>query len=494
MNQSSSEEKRIIYDPHTYVSPPRDDAQYSAHAYVLPHNTESTNSSIEYREPSFNKSAYDDFSGEMYSPGICVNQPYPRDRANEGERNKSSHDRDNKGFVNFLRAMALVLICAVFSAAFAYVVVDYRLSSGDFARPTQVTLGAIAPERVPDYTVTAPVATGVDIMPAEDIFDMARSQVVVIYADVPSPFGANGATTPVSGSGFIISEDGFILTNYHVIELAHSSDIPINVILNDGTYYVAEVVGFEASNDVAVIKVDASGLSPVLIGNSDDLRVGQTVYAIGNPFGDLVYTMTDGIVSALDRVVSVEGKSINTFQFSAAVNQGNSGGPIFNAHGEAIGIVTAKVVRGNVEGIGFAIPINDAVDIAVELIEHGYLSGRPLIGVVGQTVSPAHAAYLDWVEGVLISAVTPDSAADLAGIEVGDIIVALDDEEVTSLEILRFALRDHRAGDTTTISVWRQGEILDLTITFDEDAHAGRPEPRPPIDESELPDPFENLP
>jgi len=230
-----------------------------------------------------------------------------------------------------------------------------------------------------------------------------------------------------------------------------------------------------------------------MIGDSNRIRVGQTIYAVGNPFGDLVYTMTDGIVSALDRVVSVERKSINTFQFSAAVNSGNSGGPIYNTYGEVIGIVTAKVIRGNVEGIGFAIPINDAIEIATELIEHGYISGRPLIGITGQTVSPAHADYYGWVVGAYVRAVVPDSAAEVSGIVVGDIITAIFDIEIDSMDALRFALRSYTAGDTTTITVWRNGEEVDLTITFDEDMYAGQPQIRP-LPEPESRDPFEDFP
>jgi len=478
-----------VYNQHVQQPQPfyNNDPHYTAQAYFAQQNSDQGYSPVTTNEPQR-------FPGDMYSPGICVNQPDPRARANGNGTSNIPRERNNSGLVGFIRAMALVLVCAFLSAAAAYAVIEYRMNRDDFTTTpqiNQVTLGAPVPERrYSEENVPTPVVAAPDVMSAEDIFDMARSQVVVISSYMPGLFG----NSPVSGSGFIISDDGFILTNHHVIELAHLNNVPIIVTLNDGTSYEAEVIGFEASNDVAVIKISAEGLSPVHIGNSDAIRVGQTVYAIGNPFGDLVYTMTDGIVSALDRVVSVEGKSISTFQFSAAVNQGNSGGPIFNTQGEVLGIVTAKVVRGNVEGIGFAIPINDAMEIAIELLERGYLSGRPLLGIIGQTVSPANAAYLDWVEGVLIRDVTSGSAADNAGIEVGDILVELGGEEVTSLELLRFALRDHRAGDTTSITVWRQGELIDLTITFDEDLHAGRPEPRPPFEEPELPDPFEDMP
>jgi len=463
---------------------------------------------FQYENPTFNESAYyspapvesvysrpGDVSWNMYSPGICVDQPYPRTRESENGRNGTQRERYN-GLVGFLRAMALVIICTFFSGAAAYVVMDYRIGRGDFSNTNQVILGGGYPDRQYEDNTGTPIAIMPGNMSAQDIYDMARTQVVMISTESPGIFGAPdspGAAAPISGTGFIVSGDGYVLTNFHVIELAFRNDLPIHVILNDGVSFEADVIGFEISNDVALLKIDASGLSPVMIGNSDAIRVGQTVYAIGNPFGDLVYTMTDGIVSALDRVVSVEGKSIRTFQFSAAVNRGNSGGPVYNTDGEVIGIVTAKIVRGNVEGIGFAIPINDAIEIASELIEHGYISGRPLIGITAQTVSPGHAEFYDWVVGAYVRSVSQGSAAENAGIGTGDIITALGDEEVDSMQDLRFALRNHRAGETTTITVWRSGEYLELTITFDEDMYAGQPQ-IVPVPEPDSPDPFENIP
>jgi len=443
---------------------------------------------VYYNEPR-------DLPLNMYSPGICVNRPSPRSRDNEPANTESQRNRHN-GLFSFVRAVALVLTCTFFSGAAAYFVMDYRINRGDFSQPAPVILGGNVIERPRDENSTQSVLARLDEMTGQDIYDMALSQVVGIVTEAPGIPGIpeiSGATAPISGSGFIISSDGYILTNYHVIEIAHRNNLPINVVLNDGTSYEAEVVGYEISNDVAVIKIDETGLSPSLIGNSDNIRVGQTVYAVGNPFGDLVYTMTDGIVSALDRVVSVEGKSIRTFQFSAAVNRGNSGGPIYNTNGEVIGIVTAKFVRGNVEGIGFAIPINDAIEIASELIEHGYISGRPLLGITGQTVSDANADYLDWVVGVYIRSVAEGSAAETAGMLVGDIITGLGGEDIESMEALRFALRDYKAGDTTKITVWRDGDSINLTITFDEDMYAGQPGGRP-IPEPDSPDPFENRP
>ncbi|MCL2663703.1 MAG: S1C family serine protease [Oscillospiraceae bacterium] len=479
----------VYYNEHIYDQPVQIEPVY----YSEQNYNEQT-----YNEPAYNKPVYNksnDIPMNMYSPGICVNQPYPRARENGNGRNGSSRE-NTKGLVGFIRAMTLIFVCAVLSAAAAYIVIDHRIERGDFAPPNQVVLGNGFIDRRPDESTTSPVVSVGDGMTAQDIYDMARNQVVVINTDAPNFMGIpelSRDTSPISGTGFIVSSDGYILTNFHVIEIAHANNLPVNVILNDGQSFEAEIIGFERDNDVAVLKIDAEGLYPVFIGDSNNIRVGQTVYAVGNPFGDLVFTMTDGIVSALDRVVSVEGRSIRTFQFSAAVNSGNSGGPIYNSDGEVIGIVTAKVVRGNVEGIGFAIPINDAIEIATELIEHGYITGRALIGITGQPVSPANADYFDWVVGVYIRSVAPGSAADNAGLEVGDIITALGGNDVDSVELLRFILRDYRAGDTTTITIWRDGEILDLSISFDEDKRAGLPLPREVI-EPDSPDPFEGRP
>jgi len=494
-------EERITQPDNTDVPAP--EQVYNAQIYQTPVVNNSG-----YGEPAYNEHLYTNpieyqqvinrpheaHPTNMYSPGVYINQPYPKAYASDVERRKVRQKQGGR-LGRFLRAVCLVIVCSLFSATATYMVMDYRFDRGDFTTTNQVVLGGNNSDLRQENASTSSVATLTGDITAQDIYDMARTQVIGIVTEAPGLFGDTdpSGSSPVTGSGFIISSDGYILTNFHVIELAYYHDLPLSVILNDGTSYDAEIIGFEQNNDVAVIKIDATGLNPALIGNSDNIRVGQTIYAVGNPFGDLVYTMTDGIVSALDRVVSVEGKSIGTFQFSAAVNRGNSGGPIYNTEGEVLGIVTAKVVRGNVEGIGFAIPINDAIEIASELIEHGYISGRPLIGISGQTVSPGHAEYYDWVVGVYIRSVAPDSAADTAGLAVGDIITGLDDQDVDSMELLRFALRSYNAGDTATLSVWRNGDKLELTITFDEDMYAGIPQLRPSL-EPESPDPFEDMP
>lgn len=436
-------------------------------------NDERTDEFEEYIE-----SAYD-----AYSPPRDASPEYSIFSRNSQVYTAPARKKSGKSVRTFFKAACLVFICALVSAASAYLVMEFRFQRGDFTVNRQVVIGS----RRPDNGFAAQVANiPNNNMYAQDIYEMALTQVVGIRSQVPGlsvfeDIDSESRTSPVSGSGFIISSDGYILTNYHVIEMAHRSNLPITVVLGDGSEYTARIVGFEAVNDVALLKINASGLNPAILGDSDEIRVGERIYAVGNPIGDLIYTMTDGIVSALDREVTVDRIKINAFQFSAAVNRGNSGGPIYNQRGEVIGIVTAKVIRGGVEGIGFAIPINDAVEIATALIEDGYLSGRPLLGVTVQTVHPFEAEHYGRVPGASIVSVNSGSAAENAGIEVNDIIVSLGDETVTSVDSLLQTLRRYYAGDTTEITVWREGETMVLTITFDEDLFAGRPD-RPVVE------------
>ncbi|MCL2227385.1 MAG: S1C family serine protease, partial [Oscillospiraceae bacterium] len=435
----------------------------------------------EMREPSFREAAYstsNDTVANMYTPGIGAGG------SQRSSRNAPMHEQlDEAPRRNMRRspaggifkAICLIFACAVVSAAATYGVMEYRVRNGYHTVVNQVVLGNTG-IGLRNNGAPTPIAAQGERMAPEDIYDLALTQVVGIQTRLPTvgSFGTVGTNT-VSGSGFIITTDGYILTNYHVIETAQNNNLPITVTMSDGAEFEATVIGYEQSNDVALIKIDVMGLNPVMLGNSDNIRVGQSIFAIGNPFGNLVYTMTDGIVSALDRDVTLEGRIVNTFQFSAAVNTGNSGGPIYDSNGEVIGIVTAKFMRGNVEGIGFAIPINDAIEIASGLIEHGYIAGRPLLGVTIQTVTTGYAEYYDWVVGVRVRTVNPGSAAENAGLEIGDIIVGLGSSEVTSIDTLRFAMRRYRAGDTAIMQVWREGRTFDMEITFDEDLAAGRP-------------------
>ena len=285
----------------------------------------------------------------------------------------------------------------------------------------------------------------------------------------------------VSGTGFVISEDGYILTNYHVVEDAYTTGSTINVMFSsesgyDTLQYTAEVVGFDRNNDVAVIKIDASGLTAATLGSSNDLRVGDTVYAVGNPLGELSYSMSDGIVSATDRVITTDEGTANMFQITAAVNEGNSGGPVYNAYGQVVGIVTAKPNSTSsgtsTEGIGFAIPIDDAVRIANDVISGGHQvdpNAEPAyLGVTAQDVDTMAQQYYNMPMGAYVLSVEEGGAADNAGVLVGDIITSLDGYDVQSRSDLAEELTFHAAGETVEMVVYRSGESVTLTVTLGE--------------------------
>ena len=310
-------------------------------------------------------------------------------------------------------------------------------------------------------------------MSAGDIYDLACQQVVGVTTDVTfTNFFGMTSSAAVKGSGFIISEDGYILTNFHVVEDALRGDLDINVILHDGTRYKAEYVGGEQDNDVAVLKIDATGLNAATLGDSDALRVGDAVFAVGNPTGELDFSMTSGRVSAKDRLIRTETSpaGVTMFQVDAPINSGNSGGPVYNDQGQVVGIVTAKPASTGIDGIGFAIPVNDARVIAHDLLTTGYVTGKAHLGVtVNRNYNEMYAQYYGWPMGVYIDDVTPGSCAAKAGIEAGDIITTIDGTEVTSYDELRSVIRRHRAGDSVDIEIYRADEARTVTVVLDEE-------------------------
>ena len=310
-----------------------------------------------------------------------------------------------------------------------------------------------------------------DLLDPTQIYELATQQVVGISTEVTSTnaFGQM-VTGSVSGTGFIISSDGYILTNNHVVETAYKQDLKVTVMLYDGTEYDAKIIGVEGdNNDIAVLKIDATGLNAATLGNSDEMKVGESIYLVGNPLGELTYTMTAGIVSALDREIAAEqDSSVNMFQLDAAVNSGNSGGPVYNSRGQVVGVVTAKYKSTGVEGLGFAIPINDAAAIADELMEHGYVTGKPYFGIVVTTMTEQNAAYYNSVPGAYVYSVDAGSCAAAAGIRQGDVITKLGDAEIRTNADLTTAKKAYRAGDTAEVTVYRNGSYQTFTVTFDE--------------------------
>ena len=349
------------------------------------------------------------------------------------------------------RVVALALVCALIGGLGGGAAVGMALRGGASAAPAAV-------EESKDQEPSA-------VETEAETKKEAEGTATNVFGQI-SP-------TASSGSGFIISEDGYIVTNNHVVAGAET----LTVTMTSGEEFEAEIIGADAENDVALIKIDASGLPTVAIGESSSIEVGQQVCAIGNPLGELTNTLTVGYVSALDREINENGTPINMFQTDCAINAGNSGGPIFDMHGNVIGITTAKysangTYQASIEGIGFCVPIDDAMDIISDLLQYGYVKGRAYLGISCQAISSTVTQYYHLPVGVYVYSIEEGSAAEKAGLKEGDIITAIDGTEIESITELKSRLKEFTAGDTAILSVYRSdengAETLELTVTFDE--------------------------
>ena len=274
--------------------------------------------------------------------------------------------------------------------------------------------------------------------------------------------------TASSGSGFIITEDGYVVTNYHVVSGASS----VQVTLYNGDTYDATVIGGDSDYDVAVLKINASGLQPVTLGESADVNVGDTVLAIGNPLGELTFSMSQGIVSSCDRAINVDGTPFNMIQVDCSINPGTSGGPLVNLYGEVVGIVSAKYSSYSsttVEGLGFAIPISDVRSIITDIMENGAVTDKAYMAITAGTMNEQMAAQfnIDVTEGVFVYSVVEGGAGDKAGLRLGDVITKMGDKTLTSRQDLSAAMKGYRAGDTVTLTVYRGGQYIEVELTFD---------------------------
>ena len=274
--------------------------------------------------------------------------------------------------------------------------------------------------------------------------------------------------TASSGSGFIITEDGYVVTNYHVVSGASS----VQVTLYNGDTYDATVIGGDSDYDVAVLKINASGLQPVTLGESADVNVGDTVLAIGNPLGELTFSMSQGIVSSCDRAINVDGTPFNMIQVDCSINPGNSGGPLVNLYGEVVGIVSAKYSSYSsttVEGLGFAIPISDVRSIITDIMENGAVTDKAYMAITAGTMNEQMAAQfnINVTEGVFVYSVVEGGAGEKAGLRLGDVITKMGDKTLTSRQDLSAAMKGYRAGDTVTLTVYRGGQYIEVELTFD---------------------------
>ena len=306
-------------------------------------------------------------------------------------------------------------------------------------------------------------------MTAAEVYAKNVNSTVGITTQVTTNYWGYTTQSAASGSGFIYSSDGYILTNFHVIESASS----IKVTLYDGTSYDAKLVGYDESNDIAVLKIDAKNLAPVTIGDSDNLNVGDSVIAIGNPLGELTFSLTSGAVSALDREVTMSNNvTMNLIQTDCAINSGNSGGALFNLYGEVIGITNAKYSssgsssEASIDNIGFAIPIDQVRSIFESIITNGYIV-KPYIGVTVSDVSSESQSY-GLPQGAAVRSVTENGPAAEAGLQENDIITAVNGETITGSNDLVKLVKASAAGDTLELTVYRQGQTTTLTLTVGE--------------------------
>ena len=361
------------------------------------------------------------------------------------------------------RVVALILSCAVISAACGF---GGAILAQNGSRTGKTT---VQQSNRTAATVNVKKVDGQTLMSPAEVYASTVNSVVSINCSAVSTniFGQQTESAS-SGSGFIYTADGYIVTNQHVVANASS----INVTLYNGDTYPATLVGSDSDYDVAVLKIDAKDLPAVTLGSSTDVNVGDTVMAIGNPLGELTFSMSQGIVSCVNRAINVEGTPFNMIQVDASINPGNSGGTLMNLYGEVVGIVSAKYssyANTTVEGLGFAIPINDVQSIIKDIIENGSVGNKAYMAITAGTMTQQMAAQykINATEGVFVYSVEDGGAGDKAGLKLGDVITKLNDTQITSMEDLSAAKKGFKAGDTVTLTVLRDGKEITTQLTFD---------------------------
>ena len=364
-----------------------------------------------------------------------------------------------------MKLTALALCCALLGGAVGGGIVWGVSNSGEEDSTTI---------NVSDRTVSQVAVNKVDGQTEMSDAEVYAANVnSVVSINVTGTSGTNWFGQPVqtasAGSGFILTSDGYIVTNYHVVGDAQT----IQVTLYSGDTYDAQYVGGDEDYDIAVIKIEATGLQAVTLGDSEELNVGDHVLAIGNPLGELTFSMSGGMVSSVNRTINVDGTPFNMIQTDTSINPGNSGGPLLNSYGEVVGIVSAKYSSTGsngetAEGLGFAIPINDVSSMIQDIMTNGYVSNRAYLGATIGTLNASMAQQYryDITEGAFVYSVEDGGPADQAGLQLGDVITAIDDTEITSLDDLTAARKSYTAGDTCTLTVYRQGETITLQLTW----------------------------
>jgi serine protease Do len=387
---------------------------------------------------------------------------YEYESLDQCESCHTSHINASRPYIFSRKGISiLITLCLLVSVLFG---IGGALLAANLMDPVHHTFGTPQMRFAPMHLDLAEATRS--SLSIQEIVDVAGDSVVEISTERARNSGfmmqqiSHGA-----GSGVIISTDGYIMTNSHVVEDSNQ----IRVTLANGEVHSARLVGIDRSTDVAVIKINTTGLRPIIFGNSDGVLIGDLAVVIGNPLGDLGGTTTAGIISALNRQLTVEGRNLTVIQTDAAINQGNSGGGLFNQHGELVGLVVAKTKGPGVEGLGFAIPINIAKPLAMNIIENGFVAGRPQIGIemANLTSSDAMAQHNTTIPGIYIHRINSENAR-AAGLREGDMLYSIENIQIGSFNDVRTIVQSHNVGDTITIIVIRDGEFLEIPVVLSE--------------------------
>ena len=471
-NSDKSDNKSDSTEYHySYVNGNNKDASHNPNRYNEPTQYSSQNTSSgysnNYQNPNTN--AYDNYQSNGYtaqnqqSQNVYNSQPYgtaPNHSANakppKAKKPKKQRKPISRGGIAIALAVTMVFSCGL------------GFGGGYFANKVNTsTSGSLNITKTSNSgTTTTASSTSKANSTSEIVKKTADSVVEISTESVVTGSFAQQYVQQGAGSGVIISQDGYILTNNHVINGANS----VKVRLRDGTEYDATIVGSDSDNDIALLKVSATGLSPATFGDSNSLAVGDYVVAIGNPLGELGGTVTDGIISALARKVTIEDTQMTLLQTNAQVNPGNSGGGLFNANGELVGIVNAKQSATEVEGIAFAIPINNVLDILSDLKEYGYVTGKVDLGIDFTDITSDETAFYYGVNqtGCYVLSVDSGSNAEKAGVTRGDLVTKVNDTDVSSSSDITSALEKAEVGDTVTFTVSRRGTSKTISFVLEE--------------------------
>ena len=471
-NSDKSDNKSDSTEYHySYVNGNNKDASHNPNRYNEPTQYSSQNTSSgysnNYNNPNTN--AYDNYQSNGYtaqnqqSQNVYNSQPYgtaPNHSANakppKAKKPKKQRKPISRGGIAIALAVTMVFSCGL------------GFGGGYFANKVNTsTSGSLNITKTSNSgTTTTASSTSKANSTSEIVKKTADSVVEISTESVVTGSFAQQYVQQGAGSGVIISQDGYILTNNHVINGANS----VKVRLRDSTEYDATIIGSDSDNDIALLKVSATGLSPATFGDSNSLAVGDYEVAIGNPLGELGGPVTDGIISALARKVTIEDTQMTLLQTNAQVNPGNSGGGLFNANGELVGIVNAKQSATEVEGIAFAIPINNVLDILSDLKEYGYVTGKVDLGIDFTDITSDETAFYYGVNqtGCYVLSVDSGSNAEKAGVTRGDLVTKVNDTDVSSSSDITTALEKAEVGDTVTFTVSRRGTSKTISFVLEE--------------------------